>query len=264
MQRLLSALRRSPVRSGGFFVAACILTFILEHAAESLTADGAHHPGLTQSVFNARGVYQNLVASWPRRLVPRYTVLVQISPGDPTAVSLHRLCEQREFLGRLLLAVADRDPAIIVVDKYFTTSRCPADNQGTLDLQKAIATVSARIPTIVGLRVDEAARLPSCPSPKPRSTRLGASETCPLVQGSEAHRRWCGRAGILRPSALHGQAGFALHEGEWAGGADQWRAFGGSEKRRWWTTLPGARSDGADRRLRESAGSCPPRGAGWV
>jgi len=57
------------------------------------------------------------------------------------------------------------------------------------------------------------AKISSCPSPKPRSSRLGASEICSQVQDSEAHRRSWGRAGILRPSALHGQAGFALHEG---------------------------------------------------
>jgi len=34
---------------------------------------------------------------------------------------------------------------------------------------------------------------------------------------------------------------------------DLWRAFGSSEKRRWWTMLPDGRSDGANRRLRESA-----------
>src|SRR5438093_1607140 len=103
MKRLLLVLRqRPPVRVVGLFIVACIMAYALEHAAESLMADGKVHPGLTQSLFNARGLYQYVVASWPRRLVPRYTVLVQIDADiDPTAISLHNVCEQRDFLARL-------------------------------------------------------------------------------------------------------------------------------------------------------------------
>ncbi len=138
------------------------MAYVLEHVAESLTADGTQRPDLTESLFNARGIYQNLVSSWPRRLVPRYTVLVQIEPErDPTAASLHNLCEQREFLGRLISAIAHRDPAVIVVDKYFSVSRCPADHQGTIALQKTITAVTARVPTIVGLRIDDSCSSPS-------------------------------------------------------------------------------------------------------
>jgi CHASE2 domain-containing sensor protein len=156
MRRLPDKLKRyRSLRVFALFLVACILAYILEHYVESLTSEGQHHPGLTQSVFNARGVYQYLVASWPRRLVPRYTVLVEIDPdADPTAVSLHNICEQREFLADLITDLAERDPAIIVVDKFFTASGCKPDHPGTAALQNAIGTVSGRVPIIVGIRVD--------------------------------------------------------------------------------------------------------------
>jgi CHASE2 domain-containing sensor protein len=154
---LLDKLRRYPsLRVAALFLVACILTYVLEHYLEALTADGQHHPGITQSVFNARGVYQYLVASWPRRLVPRYTVLVEIDPeADPTAVSLHNVCEQRPFLARLITALAEHDPAIIVVDKFFMASRCKSGHAGTAALQNAIATVAGRVPIVIGMRIDD-------------------------------------------------------------------------------------------------------------
>jgi CHASE2 domain-containing sensor protein len=157
MRDVLDKLKRYPsLRVPALFLVACILAYILEHYVEALTADGQHHPGITQSVFNARGVYQYLVASWPRRLVPRYTVLVEIdAEADPTAVSLHNICEQREFLGRLITALAEHDPAIIVVDKFFTAGGCKPGHVGTGELQKAIARVAGRIPIVVGLRIDD-------------------------------------------------------------------------------------------------------------
>jgi CHASE2 domain-containing sensor protein len=159
MRDLLDKLRRyRSLRVPALFLVACILAYILEHYVEALTADGKHHPGLTQSVFNARGVYQYLVASWPRRLVPRYTVLVEIDPeADPTASSLHNICEQREFLARLITSLAEHDPAIIVVDKFFTADGCKPGHLGTGELQKAIAGVAGRIPIAVGLRIDDRA-----------------------------------------------------------------------------------------------------------
>jgi hypothetical protein len=74
--RLLGAiLQRTPLGATARFVVACILAYGLDHYAEKLAAGGQYHPGLTQSVFNARGIYQYLVASWPRRLVPRVSPL---------------------------------------------------------------------------------------------------------------------------------------------------------------------------------------------
>jgi hypothetical protein len=81
---------------------------------------------------------------------------VKIDPGiDPTAVPLFNICEQREYLAQLIRALAVHEPAVIVVDKYFTPSGCNLDHPSTIALQQAVASVSQRIPIIVGVRINK-------------------------------------------------------------------------------------------------------------
>lgn len=135
------------------FVIVWVLTYVLEHVAEALTSD-QHNHAVSESIFSARSVYERLVTSWPRRLVPRYTVLIEIDAArDPTAISLHRICDQREFVARLVTAVASHEPAVIVIDKYFGADTCPLDSPGTAALRRAISTIGRRVPIIVGLRI---------------------------------------------------------------------------------------------------------------
>jgi CHASE2 domain-containing sensor protein len=155
------------VRAFVIFIVACALTYYLEHAIEDITHD--ENRGTTsQSIFDARGVYENLIGTWPRRLVPRYTVLVKIDKTaqtmningavryikDPFAIGLTNVCEQRGMMARLLLSIARQEPAVIVVDKYFTAGTCENNPKGTQALQQAVAEISQRMPIVVGLRVD--------------------------------------------------------------------------------------------------------------
>lgn len=155
LRRLLAALKRSyTLRVPVLFLLACALSYVSEHYIEHLSEQGKDHPGVTQSLFNMRGLYQYVVASWPRRLVPRYTVIVEIDPeNDPTAVSLHNICDQREFLSRFVSTLAKYEPKVIVIDKFFTELGCKSDHPSTIALQRAIADVSR--PIVVGLRIDE-------------------------------------------------------------------------------------------------------------
>jgi hypothetical protein len=155
--RLVAALRRSPaLRVPVLFLVACALSYVAEHYIEHLSEQGKDHPGVTQSLFNMRGLYQYVVASWPRRLVPRYTVIVEIDPeNDPTAVSLHNICEQREFLSEFVSALSKYKPKVIVIDKFFTELGCKPGHESTTKLQKAIAAVSRDTPIVVGLRINE-------------------------------------------------------------------------------------------------------------
>jgi CHASE2 domain-containing sensor protein len=157
---IYNAVRRTAsLRIPIVFIIACFLAYGLEHYSEQLVTDGNEHPNVSQSIFNARKIYQYVVASWPRRLVPRYTVLIEIDPEvDRAAVSLHNVCDQREMLARLIRAVADYNPAIIVIDKYFLESGCGHDHPNTLALKNAISAVSRRLPIVVGLRIDDRIR----------------------------------------------------------------------------------------------------------
>ncbi|HVF64825.1 MAG TPA: CHASE2 domain-containing protein [Casimicrobiaceae bacterium] len=126
-----------------------------------------HDPssGLSQSLFNIRGVYQYVVTAWPRRLVPRYTMLVYLdTEADSTARDLaSNVCEQRSYLAHLLPAIAARDPAVIVVDKFFTEAGCRSAS-ATEELRRAVAEVSRRVPVVVALRIKDQSRSESDPN----------------------------------------------------------------------------------------------------
>ena len=139
-------------------VFACVVAFLLEHGALEMIGGRDHGSPLMQGLFSVQEVYRYAVSAWPRELVPRYTVLVHIDPDmDATATGLsNNVCLQREYLARLLPAIAERDPALIVIDKYFTRTGCTLP-EPTAALQQAIASVGARLPVVVGLSVDERA-----------------------------------------------------------------------------------------------------------
>ena len=61
------------------------------------------------------------------------------------------------MIARLIAAIADHDPAVVVIDKYFTDDGCRADHPNTLALQSAISKASVRVPIVVGLRIDKQA-----------------------------------------------------------------------------------------------------------
>lgn len=70
-------------------------------------------------------------------------------PGNEELTKKH-LCEQRRMMAMLLTALKTSDPALIVIDKFFRATTCPANDEGTTLLQTAVNDVSASIPVIVG------------------------------------------------------------------------------------------------------------------
>lgn len=65
------------LRKFALFVLACVATYGLEHVAVHYLAHSPEGSALSQSLFGGRELYRTAVAAWPRRLVPRYTALVQ-------------------------------------------------------------------------------------------------------------------------------------------------------------------------------------------
>lgn len=120
-----------------------------------------------QGLFSFRDFYGYAVSSWPRELVPRYTVVIHIaSDADPTTRGLaNNICQQREYLAALLPAITSREPALVVIDKYFTAGGCTLEAP-TKALQRSIAEASTRVSIVVGLNlergehVDARAQLP--------------------------------------------------------------------------------------------------------
>lgn len=114
-------------------------------------------PQITQSVFNAAGLYQKIVAA-PRDPIPRYTVVVEINPtADPNAIDLHHICEQRKMMTTILNTIKEGLPKVIVLDKYYNAAPVPpCDPEVDTGLIAAIQYLRGRhIPVIVGRRIKD-------------------------------------------------------------------------------------------------------------
>lgn len=138
------------------FLSACILAFLLEQVADhAVNEDKNGDSVLAQSVLDIGGIYQQLVTTGPRKPIPHYTVVVEIDPKkDPLSVDIYAgLCQQRAFLASILGVVAAANPAVIVLDKYFDTTRCAAsDEEKNLNskLVQAWTVASRQVPIISG------------------------------------------------------------------------------------------------------------------
>lgn len=134
------------------FLLACLVVWgaelLLDHLVEN-----EELPGITQSVFNATGLYQRIVAA-PRNPVARYTTVVEIDPKkEPNVFGLHDICAQREMITRLLYTMARALPREIVLDKYYGPHQ-PKPCDKDQELIQAIRDLRANhIPVIVGRRV---------------------------------------------------------------------------------------------------------------
>ena len=145
------------------FLLACLITLGFEALAEYLIEPpqpGVAPSAFAPSVFELSGIYQRLVASGPRKPVPRFTAVVALNPASGPSLSsaFSNVCQQRGALAHVITAIAEFAPAVIVVDKYFI-DRCENDHAGTDALTKALEAVSTgprAIPIILGRRIEPA------------------------------------------------------------------------------------------------------------
>jgi len=110
-------------------------------------------PGLTQSVFNISGLYQRAVASPESH--PTQTVIVKIEPSnDPKVFSLFDICEQRKMMTNLLHNLAKAQPAVVVLDKYYSVHQpeCFSDVAFKGAIQGLMLN---RINVVVGRRISD-------------------------------------------------------------------------------------------------------------
>lgn len=142
------------------FLLACMVVFLLERGAEYvISPEGQSQSDLAEPFFNLSGLYQRLVTAGPRKPVQKFTVLIDDNPSHDAYYAqlsggVLELCQRRAALATLLWKIASADPAVIVLDKAFRRKQCPAADPGTQALQAAIATLSTRIPFVVGRRID--------------------------------------------------------------------------------------------------------------
>ncbi|MGH9960556.1 MAG: CHASE2 domain-containing protein, partial [Pyrinomonadaceae bacterium] len=138
------------------FAIASVITFVLELGIEHSIRTGEHQD-LTHSIFGMSDIYQRIVTAGVRKPVPRYTVIVEINPEkDPSAINLHHICRQRQFLSELVKAIASANPAVIAIDGYFEKQQCPGN--GTSSLLETLEEVGKTTPVVIGRAIDEKTR----------------------------------------------------------------------------------------------------------
>jgi hypothetical protein len=149
---LLGPLRHLGRKFWVSFVSACVIAFFLEAGFDRLV-ESADLPGITQSIFNLSGLYQQILTA-PRIPVPRYTAIVEINanPQAPQVVPMTNICGQRIMMTKLLDKVAQALPNVIVIDKYYEPNPCPGDG----DLISEINDLRGRgIRVVVGRRASD-------------------------------------------------------------------------------------------------------------
>ena len=148
------------------FIAALGVTVASEAWLDTTLASQESIGMTAQAALKFSGLYRRIVAA-PRSPIPRYTVVVEIDPErDPGSVSLYDLCRQRKMLAALVARVAAGMPSAIVIDKYFGTTECPGNTNSTLI--NTLADVNAKVPVVVGRRINGAYLEPSLFSTVPK------------------------------------------------------------------------------------------------
>ncbi len=131
------------------FLVASVLTFGFDRWVDlGITESG----GVAQATFTISGMYQKIVAA-PRNPIPHYTAVVEIDPErDPGSIGMLDLCGQRKMMTVLLPRIAAERPSAIAIDKYYAQKACPDDINK--NLMAAMTDVNARVPVVIGRRVD--------------------------------------------------------------------------------------------------------------
>jgi len=141
------------VKVAGIYIAALVVPFLLENAADLFKVRPYDYRGRWQyAIFEAGYWYQRITTAGPRKPRTHFVRIVTIREGkEPAEVRLLNVCSQRQFMARLLQKVGSANPAVIVVDKWYAPDTCAADDPGTEELRHALRTISQRIPIIVAL-----------------------------------------------------------------------------------------------------------------
>jgi len=169
----LPKLRSLGLRFWITFAFACLIAEGIEMAVHHVAAQHSEGDGYVDSLLVASGLYQR-IATTPRTPAVHFTTVVEIdAKHDIPSVSLYNVCAERLFLARLLHRIAVESPSVVVIDKVFGATRCPADDPGTAALMTSIRDARTTVPVLVGIEAE--AITPPLPD--------GARATHTIVEG---------------------------------------------------------------------------------
>jgi len=157
---LSASSRRASLAGGlvkGLIVLSCVGATAFERSFSSLLDATLGQSASSRALFEYERVYQWIVSSGERELVPRHTAIVDLAADGSAKPGLHRICEQRAVVADVLRRVAEARPTVVVLDKFFLPDACEADDPGTAALRAALAEVTARTPVVVGRAIETTA-----------------------------------------------------------------------------------------------------------
>ena len=133
------------------YIISTALQFAFEHAEQ--LSDYLPVPGwMERSMGWIGGIFNSPFAYIPRPTEARYSALVSI--GEDSEGPLHGACEVREFLSRLVPAIASTRPSMIVLDVALTddngSDTCPPEKQETQDFIHALKSAAEGTPLVIG------------------------------------------------------------------------------------------------------------------
>jgi hypothetical protein len=133
------------------FIAIAFPFFVNELLGKSTLLDSKYLSFMTREFW-----YRHFVTGGPRRTRIDEFKIVNLSQGvEPGNVLGQNRCTHRAFMAKLLLKMADYDPRMIVLDKWY--NRIPGGvcapgtdgKDGTQKLRDAIQSVSAKVPLVI-------------------------------------------------------------------------------------------------------------------
>jgi len=131
---------------------------LLESAGDILETFGVRSDKVWVPFFHGAFWYQFVVKAGRRKPRDRYVRLVTLVQSREPREIFDNMCRQRLFMGKLLRKIEQSEPAVIVIDKFFSPSSCPnLDDEGNQEFLQSLR--DTRIPIIVGLRTSDPEQL---------------------------------------------------------------------------------------------------------
>ncbi len=127
------------------YVLLVLAPVLIEHGGEFLGMGECENIPLT-----VRLLHQRLCTVGYFKPRVHFTRLITLSnKSEP----IEDKCEGREFMAKLLLRLRDIEPAVVVIDKWFSVDICK-DSPGTTSLKSAVLQLSEKVPIVLGENSD--------------------------------------------------------------------------------------------------------------
>ncbi len=132
------------------FVAIALPFLVNEFLGESVIREAPYLRWLNRDFW-----YERFAPEGPRQTrIDEFTIVFIVPNVEPGSALGENRCTHRAFMAKLLTKLAEADPRLIVIDKWYNklpAGTCTPENNGTPALKNAIRTVSAKVPMVIAV-----------------------------------------------------------------------------------------------------------------